>query len=96
MENMRYMSVTMVIYCIAHTTPTTGMEKLRDIRLQGFLPMTGTGWPIGGACLPATLLAVRQVNEREGLLDGYNISYSWADTEVSLMLLCSGLMSHQL
>ena len=58
------------------------MEKIRDIRLQAFLPMTGTGWPIGGACLPAHLLAVRQVNEREGLLDGYNISYSWADTKV--------------
>ena len=58
------------------------MEKLRDIRLQGFLPMTGTGWPIGGACLPATLMAVRHVNDRAGLLDGYNITYSWADSKV--------------
>ena len=57
-------------------------DKLREIRLQGFLPMTGLGWPIGGACLPATLMAVRHVNEREGLLDGYNVSYTWADSMV--------------
>ena len=61
---------------------TVFSDPLREIRLQGFLPMTGTGWPIGGACLPATLMAVRHVNEREGLLDGYNITYSWADTKV--------------
>ena len=62
-------------------------DPLREIRLQGFLPMTGTGWPIGGACLPATLMAVRHVNEMEGLLDGYNISYSWADTKVCIIII---------
>ena len=58
-------------------------ETLREIRLQGFLPMTGLGWPIGGACLPATLMAVRHVNERVGLLDGYNVTYTWADSRVN-------------
>ena len=52
--------------------------------------MTGLGWPIGGACLPATLMAVRHVNERAGLLDGYNVTYSWADSRVipALYLFC--------
>ena len=44
--------------------------------------MTGETWPGGGACLPATLMAVRHVNERPGLLDGYNVTYTWADTKV--------------
>ena len=59
-------------------------DQLRELRLHGFLPMTGSGWPIGGACLPATLMAVRHVNERHGLLDAYNITYSWADTKVCI------------
>ena len=58
-------------------------ERLREIRLQGFLPMTGTEWPAGAACLPATLMAVRHVNERVGLLDGYNVTYTWADSKVT-------------
>ena len=44
--------------------------------------MTGETWPGGGACLPAILMAVRHVNERPGLLDGYNVTYTWADTKV--------------
>ena len=44
--------------------------------------MTGETWPGGGACLPATLMAVRHVNERQDLLDGYNVTYTWADTKV--------------
>ena len=34
-----------------------------------FLSMTENGWSSGGACLPATLLAMRHVNERAGILD---------------------------
>ena len=59
----------------------------RTLELLGFLPMTGNGWNGGGACLPAALMAVRHVNEREGLLDGYNLSYTWVDTQVSALLL---------
>ena len=57
-------------------------EGLRQIRLRGFMPMTGKIWPAGGACLPATLMAVRHVNEKPGLLDGYNVTYTWADVKV--------------
>ena len=57
---------------------------LTELALQGFLPMTGKGWVGGGACLPATLMALRHVNEMPGLLEGYNLTYSWVDTQVSV------------
>lgn len=56
--------------------------QLRPIRLQGYIPMTGEGWSGGKACLVATLMAVRHVNERSGLLNGYSINYSWTDSKV--------------
>ena len=56
--------------------------ELKPLTLQGFLPMTGSGWPGGGACLPAVMMALRDVNAREGLLDGYNLTYTWVDTQV--------------
>ena len=58
-------------------------DESKQLTLQGFLPLTGSGWTGGGACLPAVLMALRHVNERPGLLDGYNLTYSWVDTQVS-------------
>ena len=57
-------------------------EAKKTLHLQGFLPMTGTGWISGGACIPAVLMALRDVNNHPGLLTGYNLSYSLADTQV--------------
>ena len=57
-------------------------NALHPLVFQGFLPMTGTGWPGGGACLPAVSMAIRDVNARQGLLDGYNVTYTWVDTQV--------------
>ena len=57
-------------------------SDLHPLVFQGFLPMTGTGWPGGGACLPAVSMAIRDINAREGLLDGYNMTYTWVDTQV--------------
>ena len=62
-----------------HVTQT---NELKQLTLQGFLPMTGSGWPGGGACLPAVLMALRDINGRSGLLDGYNLTYTWVDTQV--------------
>ena len=62
-------------------------NQLKELYLQGFLPMTGTGWTGGGACLPAVLMALRHVNGRAGLLDEYNLNYSWVDTQVNLFYL---------
>ena len=67
----------------AYILRCTYSERLRQIRLRGFQSMTGVGWAGGGACLPAALMAVRHVNERPGLLDGYNVTYSWADSKVT-------------
>ena len=64
------------------TDTTAGSNEPKTLEMLGFLPMTGKGWIGGGACLPATLMALRHVNERQGLLDGYNLSYSWVDTQV--------------
>ena len=61
---------------------TAQSNTSKELELMGFLPMEGTGWTGGGACLPATQMAVRHVNEKQGLLDGYNLSYTWTDTQV--------------
>ena len=60
----------------------------KNLNLLGFLPMSGQGWTGGGACLPAALMAVRHVNERPGLLDDYNVTYTWVDTQVRCILVC--------
>ena len=75
------------LFAVIYSDHPRGSGELRDIRLQGFLPMTGVGWPAGGACLPATLMAVRHVNGRAGLLDGYSVTYSWADSRVMLIII---------
>ena len=62
-------------------------DESKQLTLQGFLPLTGSGWTGGGACLPAVLMALRHVNERQGLLDGYNLTYSWVDTQVSFFII---------
>ena len=75
-----------LVYFIINQSNGLATDQASDshpLNLMGFLPMTGTGWAGGGACLPASLMAVRHVNERPGLLDGYNLTYTWVDTQVS-------------
>ena len=57
-------------------------KPLRSLVLQGFISMTGEGWPGGGACVPAVKLALRHVNEYAGLLDDYNLTFTWEDSQV--------------
>ena len=58
--------------------------ELKQLELLGFLPMTGKGWVGGAACLPAVWMALRHVNDRRRLLDGYNLTYSWVDSQVNI------------
>ena len=55
---------------------------LKELPVMGCLPMTGTVWTGGGACLPAIQMALRHINERTDILAGYELTYSWADTQV--------------
>ena len=57
-------------------------SDVKSLNVLGFLPMSGSGWTGGAMCLPAALMAARHVNEREGLLDGYNLTYTWVDSQV--------------
>ena len=70
-----YISINLIV--VAET------EKPKKLSLLGLLPMTGSGWTGGGACLPAVQMALRHVNQRSGLLDDYSLTYSWADSQVS-------------
>ena len=65
-----------------HNFLTVFSNELRSLVLQGMQPMTGTGWAGGASCLPAALMAVRHINEKADLLDGYNLTYNWVDTQV--------------
>ena len=64
------------------TRTETGLPEVKNLELLGFLPMTGKGWVGGAACLPAVNMALRHVNERQDILDGYNLTYSWVDSQV--------------
>ena len=65
-----------------HSFTAVFSNELRSLVLQGMQPMTGTGWTGGAGCLPAALMAVRHINEKADLLDGYNLTYNWVDTQV--------------
>ena len=54
--------------------------------------MTGRRMAVGGACLPAVMMALRHVNERPGLLDGYNLTYTWVDTQVKIIYISSTIL----
>ena len=73
-------TVTIILNAITLNNAISKSEK--DLHLQGLLPMTGTGWNAGGACVPAVLMAMRDVNKEQGLLVGYNLTYSWVDSQV--------------
>lgn len=75
-----------VFFCEMFGSAVFQLEDVKRLDLMGFLPMTGTGWTGGGACLPAIMMAVKHVNERAGLLDGYNLTYHWVDTQVKILI----------
>ena len=82
---MKLVCLQICIFIYKLTVMAADTDTVKTLTLHGFLPMTGKGWTGGGACLPAVLMALRHVNERPGLLDGYNLTYSWVDTQVGMM-----------
>ena len=56
---------------------------LKDLYLMGFTSVTGPVWPGGGAVIPAFEMAVRDINERSDILDGYRLNLILRDTMVS-------------
>lgn len=54
----------------------------KTLNLMGLLPMKGTYWPGGGACLPALEMAIDDVNSRADILNGYDLNLTWMDSMV--------------
>ena len=86
----RYTSLVLISLLTLLPCPISAeavQTELKNLELLGFLPMTGKGWVGGAACLPAVNMALRHVNERPGLLDGYNLTYSWVDSQVIIIII---------
>ena len=73
---------TLFVFCIYFTIALSKSNDSKTLNVLGFLPMSGSGWTGGAMCLPAALMATRHVNEREDLLAGYNLTYTWVDSQV--------------
>lgn len=76
---------SLFVTCLIFRIEFTESSDLKRLETLGFLPMTGKGWTGGQACLPGILMALRHVNERSGLLDGYNLTYTWVDSQVKML-----------
>ena len=64
------------------------VAEQKDLNIMGFLPMTGTMFRGGPACLLATNMAIDHVNEREDILEGFRLNLVWRDSKVSIHNLC--------
>ena len=49
---------------------------------MGFLPMTGKLFRGGPACLLAANMALKHVNERDDILEGFHLILEWRDSKV--------------
>ena len=54
----------------------------KDLNIMGFLPMTGKLFRGGPACLLAANMALKQVNERDDILEGFQLNFEWRDSKV--------------
>lgn len=77
---MRYS--LLIFYLVTRLTLLPLTVAVKEIHLMGLIPMTGDMWPGGGACLPATEMALRHVNAREDILSDYKLNLIWRDTQV--------------
>lgn len=73
-----------VILCSCSETGNVSSQNSKELRLLGLLPMTGDGWSGGTACLPATQMAIEDVNANENILKGYKLMYNWIDSKVKI------------
>ncbi|XP_052793022.1 gamma-aminobutyric acid type B receptor subunit 1-like [Mya arenaria] len=72
-----------LLFVLILTESVTSISGLRELRLLGQLPMTGTAWTGGMACLPPLKMAIEDVNARPGILDGYKLTYEYIDSMCS-------------
>ena len=57
-------------------------KKIETIHIAGLFPITGTGGWIGGfGCLPAILMALKDVNDCQKLLPGYKLEMTHQDSQ---------------
>ena len=89
-NNLSIMFLCLLIMC---RTTMAQSSDVKTLEMLGFLPMSGKGWVGGGACLPAILMALRHVNERPDVLDGYNLTYFWVDTQVIIIIFLSYIIT---
>lgn len=58
-------------------------ESAKILNIAGFLPMSGTTWNGGKACLTGIEMAFEHIHARQDILVGYEINFMWDDTKVS-------------
>ncbi|XP_053401138.1 gamma-aminobutyric acid type B receptor subunit 1-like isoform X2 [Mercenaria mercenaria] len=73
MFKQRYVLMVLVV-CLP-------ISNTKELRLLGLLPMTGDGWNGGVSCLPATQMALEDVNNNDFILSEYNLKYKWIDSK---------------
>lgn len=81
-HNLKTMMLPLLVTTLASLETLNLFTEAKELRVLGMLPLTGDGWRGGGVCLPATQMAVEDVNAHDGLLPGYNLTYEWIDSKV--------------
>ena len=81
----RYRVIKFYLFFKIIKTAIAQPSDAKPLNVLGFLPMSGSGWTGGAMCLPAAQMATRHVNERDGLLEGYNLTYTWVDSQVGFI-----------
>lgn len=77
--NIMTVRIVLVVVCF-----NLGLaESVKVLNVAGFMPMTGTTWNGGKACLAGIELAFEHIHARPDMLPGYEINYMWEDTKVS-------------
>ncbi|KAL5007636.1 hypothetical protein ScPMuIL_016442 [Solemya velum] len=56
-------------------------ESAKILNIAGFLPMSGTTWNGGKACLTGIEMAFEHIHARQDILVGYEINFMWDDTK---------------
>ncbi|XP_048239755.1 gamma-aminobutyric acid type B receptor subunit 1-like isoform X5 [Haliotis rufescens] len=73
-------SLVLVLFACTCCTWATKAGNLTDIYLIGLFPLSGP-WNGGQAMLPASQMAVEDINNRSDILPGYRLNINWTDTQ---------------
>ena len=77
---MSFLSILPVVILAINSIKSE--EKVLNI--MGLLPMTGEKWPGGAACLTASEMAARHINERHDVLKEFTLDLYLQDGAVSV------------